>query len=240
MKLTKLAQSTFQIEVTGCRVLIDPGKYNFESGYQICNALSPVDILIITHHHADHFDSDAVRKIVAASPPNLQILTTAEGAAALESDGIGATVFEWGSECHCGELSFYSIRTDHVVRGEHIDAFGVVIESESGYSIYHTGDTRYIDPSTLYQKVFADILLVPIANRGVVMGIDDAVYFTRELKPQTVIPMHYDSPKDRGRVNPEAFIKHFQDDSSITAHLLSFGKSFNFECEGNKTNSMNG
>lgn len=244
MKLTKFAQSTLLIETSeGSRVLIDPGKYNFENGYNFCKELSPVDVLIITHQHEDHFDLNAVLKIAASSTTNLQILTTAEVAAILKNYKIAARVFKWGSEFRYNEFRLYSIRTDHVVQGKQIDAFGVIMEKESkkesGCSIYYTGDTRYMDPSVMELKPFTDVLLVPLSNRGVTMGIDDAVYFTRELKPHTVIPIHYDSPKDRGRVFPEDFTKQFQNDSNITARVLSFGESLCLGCKGNKIYCIN-
>ncbi|MEM4235222.1 MAG: MBL fold metallo-hydrolase, partial [Candidatus Methanomethylicaceae archaeon] len=76
---------------------------------------------------------------------------------------------------------------------------------------YHASDTRYIEPTMLGNtKVLnPDVLCVPISNRGVVMGVDDALYFTSEIKPRIVIPIHYDSPKDSQRVRPEHFVQRF-------------------------------
>jgi len=63
------------------------------------------------------------------------------------------------------------------------------------------------------------VLAVPISNRGVVMGLDDSIVFTSQIEPQVVIPMHYDSPKDKGRINPNDFVNRFNELTSKISNL---------------------
>ncbi len=230
MKIQKFAQSTFTIEnKAGKRILIDPGKYNFEKGLKV-DDFNKVDVLIITHKHADHFDLNAAKLIVNLYNPI--VLTNPEISVILQNETIGCTIGRIGDRFEFVGFMVTYIKTDHVVGDEAIVNFGIVIESD-GKRIYHTSDTRLIELQLLpHDKVMEpDVLCVPISDRGVVMGIDEALYFTNEIRPKIVIPMHYDSPKDKDRIRPEHFIdrlnvlknslRHL---SKVKVKILTFGE----------------
>lgn len=221
MKLKRLAQSTVLLTTRdGKRLLIDPGKYNLDPGKLTLETFPTGDVIVITHKHADHFDLDLLKMILKKSTPI--IFTNAEIKESLEKNGITAKEISEGVTVT--EAGFYltAIRTDHVVRDEKIINFGLVISAD-GTSLYHTSDTRFIDPSLLPRETRTKYLLVPISDRGVVMGIDDAVVFSSELKSELVIPIHYDSPKDKGRVDPKEFAEK-AGRFGIKVRLLAFGE----------------
>jgi len=230
MKVQKYAQSTlvFQNQL-GRRMLIDPGKYNFFGGFGVGD-FGSVDVLVITHKHEDHFYLDAVKSIVGLYHPI--VLTNPEVAMVLQKEMIGSTVVQVGDVCEIMGFTLTFVRTDHVVRDEFIINFGLVIEADQK-RVYYTSDTRLIDPSLLStEKVLEpDVLFVPISDRGVVMSIDDALYFASEIRPKVVVPIHYDSPKDKDRIRPEDFINRFntlkiflKQLSNIEVRVLSFGE----------------
>ncbi|MEM4168401.1 MAG: MBL fold metallo-hydrolase [Candidatus Caldarchaeum sp.] len=209
MLLQKFAQSTFVIQnLRGFHLLIDPGKYDFEGNTTDAGKFGDVSILIITHKHEDHFHTESVKLIVERCNPT--VFTNQEISTILEKEGISSIAVKPGDEFEVNGFNLSFTRTDHVVRGQVVVNFGVVVESE-GKRVYHASDTRYIEPTMLGNtKVLnPDVLCVPISNRGVVMGVDDALYFTSEIKPRIVIPIHYDSPKDSQRVRPEHFVQRF-------------------------------
>ena len=221
MKLKKLAQNTILVTSKNSKtILIDPGKYNIGSNLFNINNFPIADILIITHKHADHYDLDIVKSIISRSNP--VILTNSEINGFLIKENIESKILNIGDTVNILDYSITGIRTDHVVRDENILNFGVVVSSD-GASFYHTSDTRYIEPSLLPKIVHNKCVLVPISNRGVVMGIDDALVFCNELNPSIVIPMHYDSPKDLGRVNPEEFMTKGQA-IGLNVQILKFGQ----------------
>lgn len=200
MKITRYVQSTIAIEEDGELLLIDPGKYNFEPGrysYEDFGQLG-VDILILTHRHADHFDLDAVTAIYRASSP--KVFTVGEIAKQLADEGIEAQVLSPGQKVSEGPFAITAVETDHVVTGEKVDAIGVVIEAR-GRSVYHTSDTMYLE-----EKPTADVVFVPINNRGVSMSIQEAAKFVRDIKPRLAVPVHYHSPKDR-HIDPQDFVR---------------------------------
>ena len=64
MKITKYSQSTFIVENNlGQRLLIDPGKYNYENGFTPKD-FGKIDILVVTHKHEDHHDINAEKEII--------------------------------------------------------------------------------------------------------------------------------------------------------------------------------
>ena len=228
MRITKYAQSTFLLEnSSGKRLLIDPGKYNFEGSFGPSD-WGQLDVLIITHKHEDHFDLGAVRAICRNAAP--VIITNLELSHTLSQAELRSTVITVGETLALCGFSITAIVTDHVVRWEPVLNFGIVIEAD-GVRIYHTSDTRYIEPPLLGVQLPIDVLLVPIGNRGVVMGCDDAALFATQIAPRIAIPMHYDSPKDRGRVDPGAFASALAGSPATTVRILSFAESLDSERE---------
>lgn len=219
MRLTKYVQSTVSIEHEGALVLIDPGKYNFEDGRYEHRDFTDVDVLIITHSHGDHFDLEATKHIYGQC--SCPIFTVDEVARILREHGISAEVLAVGSSTKIAGITITATEADHVVRGEVIDVFGVLLEASEG-SVYHAADTMYLE-----NKPYADIVFVPINNRGVSMGIEDAARFVREIAPKAAVPIHYDSPKDQGRVDPYAFAEHLSN-TEIDVRVLEIGESFQF------------
>lgn len=216
MKIIRYAQSTIQIENEGKKVLIDPGSYNFEPGRLTREDFKDIDVLIVTHKHGDHFDLQAVKTIHDNSNPI--ILTVKELATVMEREGIASNILNVGQSINTSGFYIEAIKADHVVNGEIIDIFGVIVEA-NGKRIYHTSDTVYMEekPSNI------DLIFVPINNRGVAMDFEDAARFVREIDPKTAVPVHYDSPKD-SHINPSDWANLLKDDN-IEVTVMAFGES---------------
>ena len=90
------------------------------------------------------------------------------------------------------------VRADHVAWDSVVDTFGFTIE-DLDTKVYYAGDTTFVEPELLNVGGDLDVLIVPVSNRGLVMGVDDAVFFAQKLRPEFVIPVHCDSPKDAHR-----------------------------------------
>lgn len=221
MKLRRFAQSTILLtNKAGKQLLIDPGKYNLEPGRLTLETFPTADVIVISHKHADHFDIELLKAMLTRSKP--MIFTNVEIKKILEKEAIVSKVIAEGSTVTEEGFSFTAIRTDHIVRDENIINFGLVV-SVDDINLYHTSDTRFIDPSLLPRETRTRYLLVPISDRGVVMGIDDALVFSNELKPELVIPIHYDSPKDKDRVNPMEFAEKASK-FGLKVRVMAFGE----------------
>lgn len=221
MKILRLAQSTILFTTQqGTTLLVDPGKYNLDPGLLTPETFPTSHVVVITHKHEDHYDLSLVKALLKRSSP--EIVTNAEIAEKLSLEGISAKTMQPGDELTFGDLSILAVRTDHVVRDEEIVNFGVVVRAD-GVSFYHTSDTRFIDPERLPAEARAPYLGLPISNRGVVMGVDDAAVFAAGLKPKLAIPLHYDSPKDKDRVKPEDFTRK-AGELGVDVRIMRFGE----------------
>lgn len=208
MRITKLVQSTMLIDQGESRLLVDPGKYNIDAGVTT-DGVGPLDALFITHKHADHFDPDWTRELHERYRP--QIVTNPEIALILGEDGIPSRIFRPGDQVEVGSMTVTATYADHQVRGEVIANFGLIV-SDGQTRVYNTSDTGLIEAERIGTDLAlgADAMFLPISNRGVVMGIDDALHMVAECRPRIGIPMHYESPKDAPRVRPEDFVARAQ------------------------------
>jgi len=186
--------------------MIDPGKYNYTEGFTP-EKFGRVDVLIVTHKHADHHDVEAEKLIYDLWKPKIY---SSVDIADNEDNLLPYNGVQPGDSAIIEGVRLNFINTDHFAKGEHVEAVGVLI-TDGNKRIYHTSDTRFMESEMFDLDAVkgVDVLFVPISNRGLVMGIDDAITFTALIQPEIVVLMHYDSPKDRVRVKPEDFVERF-------------------------------
>ena len=172
-------------------------------------ALPPIDFVVLSHMHEDHFDREVERKL----DRNLPIVTTPHGAADLTSKGFRATkaLNTWESLTVTKGGARVRVRA---MPGAH--APGVVarmlppvmgslleFENSSGevaFRAYITGDTVFFDELKEIPRRFPDIDLALLHLGGtmffgmlmVTMDPKQGVEVIRLVKPKTAIPIHYD------------------------------------------------
>ena len=61
MKITKYPQSCLLVETKGKKILIDPGTLKYKEEY--FDVWNNVDIILITHKHADHCNTEILERI---------------------------------------------------------------------------------------------------------------------------------------------------------------------------------
>ncbi|MCI8587040.1 MAG: MBL fold metallo-hydrolase, partial [Clostridia bacterium] len=72
MKITKFPQSCLLIETKGKKILVDPGNLKYKEEYY--NIWNTVDIILITHKHPDHCNTEVLKKL----NKNITIYSTKE------------------------------------------------------------------------------------------------------------------------------------------------------------------
>jgi L-ascorbate metabolism protein UlaG (beta-lactamase superfamily) len=219
-------QSAFKITtVTGKVILIDPYLTNnpkTPEKYKDLKALGKVDLILVTHAHADHVgDGPALARMNNAplyAPAGLNDTLTALGELPKELSprfnkggsitplGPGIRITMTHAE-HSSEYKWANPKTGATEVHVGGEPAGFVIELENGFRIYHMGDTGLFGDMVLIREHYKpDLVMMPIGGHFV-MDPKDAAYATRHyLKPRFVIPMHYGTnPLLKG--TPEEYIQ---------------------------------
>jgi L-ascorbate metabolism protein UlaG (beta-lactamase superfamily) len=206
-----LGQSATRIKtVTGKVIVVDPWLINnpkTPQQYKDLDALGKVDLILVTHAHADHFeDAPALAKKNNAkivSPAGLQStmislgMVPAELAYRMNKSGTAAPIggnikiTQVHAE-HDSELTWTNPETKK--RETHFggEPVGYIIELENGFKIYHMGDTGVFGDMKFIGEFYKpDLIMIPIGGHFV-LGPKEAALVTREyLKPKYAIPIHY-------------------------------------------------
>jgi L-ascorbate metabolism protein UlaG (beta-lactamase superfamily) len=226
-----LGQAAFKITTeTGKVIVVDPWLVKnpkTPAQYKDLKSLGKVDLILVTHAHGDHLaDAPDLAKLNNApvyGPAGMnQVLTTLGVLPANLSPrfGKGGTILPFGPNGvkitathaeHSSEMIWNNPATGKDESHPAGEPVGFIIEMESGFKIYHMGDTAVFgDMKWIGDRYKPDLILMPI-GRHFVMGPEDAAYATREwLKPKFVIPMHYGTiPVLTGK--PEEYVKALGD-----------------------------
>lgn len=187
MKITKFPQSCLLIETKGKRILIDPGILKYKDEYfDIWNS---VDIILITHKHADHCNTEILSKI----NNNITIYSTKEVKEANKELNIKIV-----KENDIIELGNIKIEIVHAIHGYQPMLKGTGEVHENVGYIIDDGDKRlYTTSDTICFKndYRADILCVPVTGYGLTMSAFEASLYAKEVEATLTIPIHMDNPK---------------------------------------------
>ena len=211
MKITKYGQSAILIEnYKDKRILIDPGSYCFVDTGFAPEDFGKIDILLYTHVHSDHCVLEAA-KIIKDNNPNLIIIGNSEVKDKLS--GLNCDSINPGETRKIEDIEIKGIKQEHgdLPSGDpKPDNIGFLIDGK----FYHTGDSIYVE-----DKPQAEVLFVPICGT-VVMDINDAVKFSKEVNAKLIIPIHYDNLKYPA--DPNEFVKVAE---GLNVKVLKFGES---------------
>jgi L-ascorbate metabolism protein UlaG (beta-lactamase superfamily) len=171
-------------------------------------ALPPIDFVVLSHMHEDHFDREVERKL----DHNLPIVTTPHAAADLTSKGFTAKALNtWEpltvtkGDTRVRVQAMPGAHAAGAVAKMMPPVMGSVLEFENArgevaFRIYITGDTIVFDELKEIPRRFPDIDLAMLHLGGtmffgvlmVTMDPKQGVEVIRLVKPKTAIPIHYD------------------------------------------------
>ncbi|HTV63760.1 MAG TPA: MBL fold metallo-hydrolase [Verrucomicrobiae bacterium] len=205
--VTWIGHASFLIQFTDLNVLIDPNFANWlfllkrvkRSGLKIRD-LPPIDLVLLTHAHFDHFHKPTLRKL---PHPKIGIMPRGVGDLAHNLGFSRIVELEWWESFSQARSNWkvtfvpskhWGARTLH---DQHRGYGGFVLEYQ-GRKIYHAGDSAYFNGFAEIGKKFSPTLaLLPIGAyhpesfRKVHMGPDEAIKVFKELGARWLVPMHY-------------------------------------------------
>lgn len=192
MKLRYLGHSAFELHSeAGQRILIDP--------WLDANPVAPVksseidaDFIVVTHAHGDHLGDTAS----IANRCGSEVICVAELASYLKGKGLKTHAMQIGGS---HEFPFGRLKLTQALHGSQTPdghyaglAAGALIWID-GICIYHTGDTGlFYDLKLIGEMNQVHLMLLPIGD-NYTMGVEDAVKAVELVRPQTAVPMHYNT-----------------------------------------------
>ena len=186
MKIIKYPQSCLLVETKGKKILIDPGTLKYKEEY--FDVWNSVDIILITHKHLDHCNTEILEKI----NDNIKIYSTQEVQDANKTLNINII-----KENDIIELDDIKVEAVHAVHGyQPLLKNGKEIYENVGYIIDDGENRLYTTSDTICFKndYKADILCVPVTGYGLTMSAFEAALYAKEVGATLTIPIHMDNP----------------------------------------------
>ena len=196
-RITFLGHATFRFVTPGDeQIIIDPFLTENPQTPDELKRVGELDTILITHGHFDHF-SDVMplqAQTGARTVSNFEIFMY------LQREGIenaipvqkGGTVQVGGikvTATHAFHSSSITLDDGSVIYGG--EPMGYIIEFESGFRLYHAGDTAVFGDMQLIGELYRpELALLPIGDQ-VVMSPYEAAHAARLLNVPHVVPIHY-------------------------------------------------
>jgi len=196
-RITYLGHSTFRFTTPGDeQIIIDPFLTENPQTPDELKRVGELDTILITHGHFDHFSDvePLVGQTGARTVSNFEIF------AYLQREGVeNAIPIQKGGTIQVGGIKVTATHAFHsssialddgsvIYAGE---PMGYIVEFESGFKLYHAGDTAVFGDMQLIGELYRpDLALLPIGNQ-VVMSPFEAAHATRLLGIRHVVPIHY-------------------------------------------------
>ena len=203
--ITWIGHASFLLQFSDLNVLVDPNFANWlfllkrikRAGMKIAD-LPPIDLVLLTHAHFDHFHKPSLRKLPS---PKIGVMPWGVGDLA-RGLGFGRIIeLQWWETFSHADWKVTLTPSKHwgarTIRDEHRGYGGFLLEHQ-GRTIYHAGDSAYAGCfKEIGQRCRPEIALLPIGAyfpdsfRRVHMGPDEAMEAFKDLRAHWFIPMHY-------------------------------------------------
>jgi L-ascorbate metabolism protein UlaG (beta-lactamase superfamily) len=228
-RITYLGHATFRFVTAGDeQIIIDPFLTENPQTPDELKRVGELDTILITHGHFDHF-SDVMP---LAGQTGARTVSNFEIFSYLQREGVeNAMPIQKGGTTQVGGIQVTATHAFHsssialddgsfIYAGEPL---GYIIEFESGFKVYHAGDTAVFGDMQLIGELYRpDLALLPIGNQ-VVMSPYEAAHATRLLGVRHVVPIHYGTfPFLPG--TPEEYQQHVNEVApGTTVHVMKPG-----------------
>lgn len=172
------------LEIKDKRILVDAGRFSEQQ-----NELADIDIILITHEHADHCHSESVTRIVENNPDAI-IVTNTSVAALLATLEIEAYVLEGRDTANVADIFLEAFDGPHV---EIFEDFGLV--QNTGYFV----DDTFFFPGDAYTVPNKPVKILALPVAGTWCKVSEAIRYALIIKPTLAFPVHDATLNDNGR-----------------------------------------
>jgi L-ascorbate metabolism protein UlaG (beta-lactamase superfamily) len=191
-KLTWFGHATWQLEISGTTILVDPYLTDNPAATIKADALNP-QFILVTHGHFDHVtDLVSIAKRTGAT-----VICNWEISTWLNKQGVNSTqpMNTGGSfALPCGKVKMVpAVHSSSLPDGTYGgSAGGFLITTDDRKKIYFAGDTALFSDMRLIGDVGIDVAIIPIGDLFT-MGVEDSLIAIDLLRPKKVLPSHYNT-----------------------------------------------
>ena len=194
ISLRYLGHAAFELKGEGAVILVDPFLRGNPSASAAPEDFEKVDYIFVTHGHGDHI-GDTVE------------IAEKTGATVVANHEISHHFGKQGLKCHSMHIGgsftfpFGRVKMTPALHGSGIQVGDDMITGGNpcgflfdmgGTKVYHAGDTGLTMDMQLLEPEGVKAALLPIGG-NYVMDIKDAVRAVEFIKPEIVVPIHYDT-----------------------------------------------
>ncbi|MFH0853399.1 MAG: MBL fold metallo-hydrolase [bacterium] len=187
MTIQKYLHSCILLQEGDTKLLFDPGKYCFLEKKITPADIGEVDIIVLTHQHADHYWPEALHELVAMHQP--RIICSEEIGELLKEEDLEYEVIQNEEKKEIGDFTIQAFEAEHGPLPVPIcHNFAFLINGK----FLHPGDSysvRGVDK--------CEVLALPIAAPW--SKLVDPIEWVKRLRPGKVIPIHDAYLKDYSR-----------------------------------------
>ncbi len=229
-RITYLGHATFRITTAGDeQIIIDPFLADNPQTPDELKQVGELDTILVTHGHFDHI-ADAVP---LAQQTGATVVANFEICNWLGTKGVENTFpLNKGGTGQVGGVKITAVNAHHASSITEEDGTviyagepcGFILEFESGFKLYHAGDTSIFGDMRLIGELYGpDLALLPIGDR-LVMSPFEAAHAARLLGVRHAVPIHYGTfPFLPG--TPEEFKKQAQSIApDLIVHVMKPGE----------------
>jgi L-ascorbate metabolism protein UlaG (beta-lactamase superfamily) len=184
MLITKYGHCCLLLETAEKRILVDPGRFS-----ETQNTLTDIDIILITHEHADHYHSESVTAILRNNPEAI-VVTNSSVAKLLEALDVETHVLEGRESADILDVPLKAYDGTHI---EIFENFGIV--QNTGYLI----DNTFFFPGDAYTVPDVPVKVLGLPVAGPWCKASDAIYYCIKVAPSIAIPVHDATLSEAGR-----------------------------------------
>ena len=184
MKIKKFPQSCVLVESNNTKILIDPGKVNFDEKF--LDDWKTADCVLITHKHSDHINVDVLAEL------NIPIYSTNEVKQSYQA--LKINVIKAGSKFKIGSIKIEVVKAVHgyiSLMGEITENVGYILDDEK-QRFYVSSDTIRFNG---IEQNKCDVIMIDCTAYDASMNLWGAMQTYNDVQAKLLIIAHQESGK---------------------------------------------
>ncbi len=209
MKITKYEHACLVVEEQGRKQVIDPGVYS-----KSFVPTPDIDCVIVTHLHADHFDLEKLKAVLALNP-DATICTVQQ--VADEVGDLKVEVIDIGRSCSHGPFhtSFFGGQHKAIHSSvQNLQNVGIFINEK----LYYPGDSFFVP-----EEVAVEVLALPAGSPW--SNVGEEMDFISAIKPKKVFPTHNAHLSEIGQAGRDSWLGGIAKETGSEYVVLKTGES---------------